>query len=46
MADVRFRGIGMKAWVREADALLFGGKPDEARWLLADIVALPGSQMP
>jgi len=41
MAGERFRDIGMTAWIREVDALLFGGKPHEARSLLADIVASP-----
>jgi len=39
LADERFRDIGMRASMREVDALLFGGKPVEARALLGDIVA-------
>ena len=41
MTDERFRGMAMKAWMAEVDAQLLGGKPVEARSLLADIVACP-----
>ncbi len=36
MSDDRFRGLGVRAWAREADALLFGGKPTEARAALVE----------
>lgn len=42
MSDDRFRGLGARAWMREADALLFGGKPAEARGLLVEFVEAAG----
>ncbi|MBF0424587.1 MAG: toll/interleukin-1 receptor domain-containing protein [Magnetococcales bacterium] len=41
MADERFQEIAVEASMREADALLFGGKPDEARTLLEEMVDAP-----
>ena len=41
MSDDRFRGLGVRAWTREADALLFGGKPAEARAVLVELLAAP-----
>jgi hypothetical protein len=39
MSDDRFRRMGVKAWTREADALLFGGRPAQARAVLVEFVA-------
>lgn len=41
MVDERFRELGVTAWIREVDALLFAGKPDEARSLLTEIATSP-----
>lgn len=41
MADDRFRELGMTAWMREVDALLFCGKPDDARSLLVELIDSP-----
>lgn len=41
MSDDRLRALGIRAWTREADALLFGGKPAEARAVLSEFVAAP-----
>jgi tetratricopeptide (TPR) repeat protein len=41
LADERFRDIGMRAWKQETDALLFGGRPVEARSLLVEILTTP-----
>lgn len=41
LADERFRDIGLRAWQREADALLIGGRPAEARSILVEILTIP-----
>lgn len=41
MSDEKYRAIGMKAWIGESEALLFGGKPIKARAVLTDVIAVP-----
>lgn len=41
MTDERFQEIAIKATVGKVDALLFGGKPEEARAILDEMVVAP-----
>ncbi|MBF0628151.1 MAG: tetratricopeptide repeat protein [Magnetococcales bacterium] len=41
MSDERFRDLGLQAWLRETETLLFSGKPKESRSLLEALLELP-----